>query len=48
LPFPRPKGYLWDHYHEFLTLVAGFRNYYGLEAFTFKEIDKFLYREGGK
>ncbi len=48
LPFPRPEGYLWDHYHEFLALVTGFRDYCGLQAFTFKQIDKFLYQEGGE
>jgi hypothetical protein len=48
LPFPRPSGYLWDHYHEFLTLVTAFHDHYELGSLTFKQIDKFLYQEGGE
>ncbi len=35
-----------DQYEKFVTLVAAFRSFYGLEAFTFKELDKFLWRTG--
>jgi len=48
LPFPRPSGYLWDQYHEFLTLVTAFRDHYELGSLTFKQLDKFLYQEGGE
>jgi hypothetical protein len=41
------RDLLWD-YPEFRKIVAEFRDRYGLGEFTFKQIDKFLYYEGGK
>jgi hypothetical protein len=41
------RDLLWD-YPEFRKIVAEFRDRHGLGEFTFKQIDKFLYREGGK
>jgi hypothetical protein len=38
---------LWN-YPEFKKIVTEFRDYYGLQEFTFKQIDGFLYYEGGK
>ena len=35
-------------YAEFRMLISTFRDHYGLGAFTFKEIDKFLYLQGGR
>jgi len=37
--------HLWD-YPRFHTIAVAFRDTYGLSAFTFKEIDKFLYLQG--
>ncbi len=37
---------LWD-YPNFLEVMVFFRNFYNLGAFTFKEIDKFLWSEDG-
>jgi hypothetical protein len=36
---------LWNH-SRFLKIATDFRGFYGLDSFTFKEIDKFLYLEG--
>jgi hypothetical protein len=36
---------LW-HYSKFLNIMTNFRNFHGLDSFTFKEIDKFLFLEG--
>ncbi len=33
-------------YAEFLKAMNDFRKYYGLDSFTFKEIDKFVWSEG--
>ena len=38
---------LWD-YPVFKGIVDEFRVHFGLEGISYKEIDKFLYREGGK
>jgi hypothetical protein len=38
---------LWD-YPEFKKIVNEFRERFGLEGFSYKVTDKFLYREGGK
>jgi hypothetical protein len=37
--------HLWD-YPKFHTIVVTFRDSHGLDAFSFKEIDKFLYLQG--
>jgi hypothetical protein len=37
--------HLWD-YPKFHTIAVAFRDAHGLSAFTFKEIDKFLYLQG--
>jgi hypothetical protein len=36
---------LWT-YPKFLRIMTAFRSFHGLKAFSFKEIDKFLYLEG--
>ena len=36
---------LWD-YERLVEVVTGFRNYYGLNSLTFKQLDKFLWRLG--
>lgn len=38
---------LWD-YPKFKGIVDEFRTHYGLQEFTYKQIDAFLYLEGGK
>jgi len=38
----------WNHYREFRDLMALFREHYRLAAFTFKEIDEFLWSYGGE
>jgi hypothetical protein len=38
---------LWN-YPKFKKIVTEFRDHYGLQAFTYKQIDAFLYLEGGK
>jgi len=38
---------LWD-YPKFKSIVDEFRTHYGLQEFTYKQIDAFLYLEGGK
>jgi len=38
---------LWD-YTKFKELLTQLRKHFGLEAFSFKQIDAFLYLEGGK
>ena len=40
------SGELWNRYPEFVTLISAFRNFYNLESFSFKEIDKFLWKHG--
>jgi len=37
--------HLWD-YPRFHSIVLAFRSFHGLDSFTFKEIDKFLYLQG--
>jgi len=37
--------HLWD-YPKFHSIVVAFRDFHGLDSFTFKEIDKFLYLQG--
>lgn len=34
-------------YERLINIIASFRRFYGLEGFTFKAIDKFLWLEGG-
>ena len=34
------------YYEEFVAIVSAFRTHYGLDRFTFREIDKFLWRSG--
>jgi hypothetical protein len=41
------SGELWNHYPEFVTLMTAFRNFYDLRSFSFKDIDKFLWKHGG-
>jgi hypothetical protein len=41
------KNEFWD-YSEFRKVMIAFRTVYGLESFTFKDIDKFLWLYGGK
>jgi hypothetical protein len=38
---------LWN-YPKFKKIVAEFRDHFGLQSFTFKQIDAFLFLEGGK
>ena len=38
---------LW-YYDKVIAIVSAFRKHYGLEQFTFREIDKFLWRTGGR
>jgi hypothetical protein len=40
--------HLWEHYAEFLRTMTAFREFFGLQSFSFKEIDKFLWRYGVK
>jgi len=51
----RPKGSFlaknpdsWKNYGEFVEMVNNLRKVYSLDGFSFKQIDKFLYTEGGK
>jgi hypothetical protein len=39
-------GELWNRYPEFVTLMTAFRNFYDLRSFSFKDIDKFLWKHG--
>ena len=38
---------LW-YYGKLFAMVVAFRNYYGLDSMTFKQLDKFMYRMGGQ
>jgi hypothetical protein len=38
----------WTEYREFVNMINNLRNVYSLGGFGFKQIDKFLYTEGGK
>jgi hypothetical protein len=38
---------LWGHYREFVNIMGTFRDHFKLGAFTFKDIDKFLWSYGG-
>jgi hypothetical protein len=38
----------WTHYREFVEVVDELRKVYNLTAFSFKQIDEFLYTEGEK
>lgn len=40
--------YLWNRYPEFVALVSALRERYGLQEFSFKEIDKFMWKYGAK
>jgi len=42
--YPR-EGY---QYPDFLNIVTAFRNFYGLDSFTFKQLDKYLWYQGEK
>jgi hypothetical protein len=44
-PFFKRNADLWD-YPTFTEVMTAFRDRYGLESFTLKEIDKFLWSEG--
>jgi hypothetical protein len=37
---------LWDDYNLFRETIIGFRNHYGLNEFSFKQLDKFLWKYG--
>jgi hypothetical protein len=37
---------LWEDYQFFRETVIGFRNHYGLNEFSFKQLDKFLWKYG--
>jgi hypothetical protein len=39
---------LWNHYSEFVTIMHSFRDHFKLGAFTFKEIDKFIWSSAGE
>jgi hypothetical protein len=45
-PFFKTNADLWD-YPKFREVIIAFRDHYGLGSFTFKDIDKFLWFEGG-
>jgi hypothetical protein len=38
---------LW-YYRKLVDAVVAFRNHYGLDTLTFKQLDKFMYRSGGQ
>jgi len=38
--------YLWDRYPEFVALVSAMQRRFGLGAFSFKDIDKFMWKYG--
>ena len=38
---------LW-YYQNLVETVIAFRNHYGLDPLTFKQLDKFMYRSGGQ
>jgi hypothetical protein len=42
--YPR-EGY---RYPDFFKIVTAFRSFYGLDSFTFKQLDKYLWRQGGE
>jgi hypothetical protein len=46
--FLSAHGGLWNCYPEFVALMTAFRDCYSLGSFSFKEIDKFLWKYGGK
>ena len=35
-------------YESFRATIVAFRDHYGLDCFTFRQLDKFLYRSGGR
>jgi hypothetical protein len=35
-----------EYYERFVATVTAFRNHYGLSSFTFRQLDKFLFRSG--
>ena len=45
-PFAKPD--YWERYAQFVSLMAHFREHYKLDAFGFKEIDKFLWIQGAE
>jgi hypothetical protein len=45
-PFAKPDN--WERYAQFVSFMAHFREYYNLDAFGFKDIDKFLWTHGAE
>lgn len=38
----------WECYQDFVGIMTAFNRFYGLGSFTFKEIDKYLWSNGGE